>query len=1425
MKKIFTLFLIALLGMGQAWAISKTQLTVNINGNGQIAVNTSAAQPSGWSSTSVTKDQSHGGVALWEPDTYYIWVNPNSGYYCSGVSECTWDNNGYYTITFTGSTGTTKKTVTATFVGNSYTLTFDGNGATGGTMANQNFVYGTAQNIRSNAFERAFTVTYNANEGECAETSANANAAFAGWAKSANGEVVYANQQSLSTPTPLPSHNSTINLFAKWNEATVVLPEVSREGLLFDGWYNGDVWAGNIGDTYVVTADAELTAHWAAKRTPVFVLDKTEIELDQTAQLTMSNVNNPAIEINPTGIVSYDAESGVLTGIGVGEVTITATQQETDELSYKQEELTLNVTKKTASLSVLLNGIEQNSVVIYQGKTTTVSFNKVSDAEVVVEAISGAQHASYYDGVLTAGEIGTATFRATLPETDTYKSTYVDFTVETQKDPVHLPMDFTQALWNNPNIKVGTNNSVEWDGDNGIHLGDGGGGGLTYNDKWVTIHFVGVPDKLSFEYSYDYRQDWAKPSAVFTGQTADPNKMYFLFVEESADNNTWTALTWQDTDPFRNSWKQSGALQLKKTTRYVRLHYNANLGAYYRNIHISELKYVDDPVPASVDFGTKIIYSGEESAQVNVNWCNIAPLSVTCTNPKFTVSPSSFANYDQYGSQAITIGYTHTDEVGDFSGEVVISNGNDTYTKTIPVHAQTTKRIQTINWNADLEGTGFAMNVGEQYPDEVITVIATAQNGGQVVFTSSDNDIIEVVDDTILVAKAVGTAEITAYQAGDNEYAEVTDTETFTVTMLQKQTITWEQNLYGLLTTSDSVELTATATSGMEITYVSADESVVRVEGNVLYVVGEGETYITATQAGGLDSLDVEWLEVSAVNYVIVRNPASQCNEMAMTQASLELNADHLSQEFALVGVPAGLTFTAKHGEKSTQWGTGASYATLVVEQYSFRNGVWDWYQVFNQVVGTDAANYGEFALDESATKIRFATGERATNHTITNIRVPRKKFMRADVTAIDEEAEANAIWQKTITVSHSNIDLMTVSTARGVVSLNTATLGEGCGDFGDDAFIASFTTTQKGIEYLDTIIVTDGKAQPTTLLIPVRLISTGLKQHISDFTLPTTCLTTAEVEVLPTTATSGLEVVYLSSDSTIAYVENNQLVILSAGPVQIIAYQAGDERFNEASLSKSIEIQLTPSQILEAPTATEMAIGAPLSMSQLQGGLASVEGTFAWQNPDQIMNEGGFATVVFTPTLSNIYAPATVDVVVPVVENPTIYVEYTAELCEGDYIELYGEMMEAEAVATEEGEPIELTFEGANQYGGDSIVYLTIIVHEAEYVELYDTMYIGDTLRVEPGVWTESEYQMVLDQAEYPMDAENEFELVQHTQTEFGCPKTIVWYVKVTKKPVGTGIEDVQSDDVQCTKVLRDGVIYIRRDGKEYTITGLEVK
>ena len=37
-------------------------------------------------------------------------------------------------------------------------------------------------------------------------------------------------------------------------------------------------------------------------------------------------------------------------------------------------------------------------------------------------------------------------------------------------------------------------------------------------------------------------------------------------------------------------------------------------------------------------------------------------------------------------------------------------------------------------------------------------------------------------------------------------------------------------------------------------------------------------------------------------------------------------------------------------------------------------------------------------------------------------------------------------------------------------------------------------------------------------------------------------------------------------------------------------------------------------------------------------------------------------------------------------------------------------------------------------------------------------------------------------------------------------------------------GIDDVQTDNIQCTKVLRNGILYIIRNGETYTATGQAV-
>lgn len=1258
---MLALLMVCLFGVNEkAWGNSSTKLTVTVSGKGKVAVTNDASAPasSAYNASSASNNQSHSGLGTYITDTYYVWVDPDDGYYCSGVTDGTWNSGGYYVVTALGNLSRyspREKNATATFVGNSYTLTFNGNGNTSGSMENQGFVYGTAKNIKANGFTRAYTVTYQANGGTCSTASATATYTLAGWAKSANGDVVFIPGQQLKTPTPIPEHGDVIDLFAVWTPASVTLPTPTKEGFLFDGWYNGDTYVAKGGESYTPTANVTLTAHWAEKLTPQFVLDKSQVELDQKAILTLTNVNNPSINISPAGLVAYNAQNGELTALSLGAVTITVTQQAVGDIKYKQEQLSLEVIRKTSSLTLYIDGEERTSKSVVQGRKAEITYDKVSDANVVVTNVSGGSYAAYANGEITASEIGTAVFRATLPQTDTYQSTYVEFSIKVTEDLSHLPITInSNDVYDAVNEQAKGSGDRGWDNSNGIYLGktDSWSPG-NWDDKYVTIHFVGVPDKLSFKYKYVYRSENFKTTAVSPLDEVDPNQRYYLYIEESANGSDWTPLAWQNTAPTTTE-QSSGDQQLKKTTRYLRFHLHANYGAYYREIKVTELKYVQDPDPANIDLGTAVINSGEVSKTTLVNWCNVAPLAVTSSNPRFTVSPTSFGGYENYGSQTLTISYTHGSEVGAQEADITLSNGNANYNKTIHVTAETTKRPQTITWNNTLVSTGYAMNVGEQYPDASIAAVATVARGARVTYTSANSNIIEVVADTALLAKGVGKVKIAAHQAGDDEYAAVSDTVEFQVTNLLKQSITWDQDLMSLLTTSGTVELNATASSNGQITYTSGNSDVVSVSGNTLTVVGEGETTITATQAGG-EIGGQTYLPISLTASVYVRNPASQCNGKALNVNSLTLSSSHLTQEYTLSGVPETLTFSAYHGTKSGQWGTAPSYASLIVEQYACINDLWDWYEVYNHVVGTSATASGNVPIDASATKIRFRTGETAVDHTISGILVSMKKFMSADVESVDLNVEANSIWQQTITISHSNIDKMSVTTKQGLLTLSSSTLGDGCGDFGDDAFVVSYTPTNKNTEYKDTIVITDGKTVPSTIEIPVRLYAQALNQSINGFELPTSAKTT-DIISLTATATSGLAVTYSTSNDQIAQIINeNQLIFVAAGEVMVTASQIGGGAYNAAeAIEKTIVANKVTPAIVENPEVAKIQYTGTFNNSQLSAGKATVtlrgvadtkvDGTFTWTSLNETTVDDAAGShdysVTFTPNNGNMYAP-----------------------------------------------------------------------------------------------------------------------------------------------------------------------------------------
>ena len=241
------------------------------------------------------------------------------------------DDEGYY-YTFKGwsptvSDVTGNQTYVAEYTKNPYTyyISFNGNGATSGSMNNQSFKFGTAQALTANTYKREYTVTYNTNGGN-AITAATAKATFNGWED--HGTIVYQGTTygypsfdvpyyaNSTTSTIWPNGDiwgtfgynkyrimqhyvdhgkgevrsirdssgvywtypdkatvsnmsstagATVELYANWTLGSVTLPKPEKEDHIFQGWYSDAAltkFVGDAGDSYPPTGNVTLYAKW-----------------------------------------------------------------------------------------------------------------------------------------------------------------------------------------------------------------------------------------------------------------------------------------------------------------------------------------------------------------------------------------------------------------------------------------------------------------------------------------------------------------------------------------------------------------------------------------------------------------------------------------------------------------------------------------------------------------------------------------------------------------------------------------------------------------------------------------------------------------------------------------------------------------------------------------------------------------------------------------------------------------------------------------------------------------------------------------------------------------------------------------------------------------------------------------------------------
>ncbi|NDB65803.1 MAG: hypothetical protein EB168_09070, partial [Euryarchaeota archaeon] len=169
------------------------------------------------------------------------------------------------------------------------------------------------------------------------------------------------------------------------------------------------------------------------------------------------------------------------------------------------------------------------------------------------------------------------------------------------------------------------------------------------------------------------------------------------------------------------------------------------------------------------------------------------------------------------------------------------SNSNITYLAAEDVaHSfSVSKASQFINFAALADRNNTA--------GQTFTLSATASSGLAVTFESNNTALLEVNGTTATILDE-GPVTVTARQAGNSTYLPASKERSFSL-IKDSQTIS-----FGVLadtnTTVSTITLTATASSGLPVTYESNNTAVATVSGNTLTIKGAGDVTITARQAG-----------------------------------------------------------------------------------------------------------------------------------------------------------------------------------------------------------------------------------------------------------------------------------------------------------------------------------------------------------------------------------------------------------------------------------------------------------------------------------------------------------------------------------------------------------------------------------------------
>lgn len=468
-------------------------------------------------------------------------------------------------------------------------------------------------------------------------------------------------------------------------------------------------------------------------------------------------------------------------------------------------------------------------------------------------------------------------------------------------------------------------------------------------------------------------------------------------------------------------------------------------------------------------------------------------------------------------------------------------------------------------------------------------------SGNAVTYVSSNTSVATISGNTVTIVGA-GSTDITASQSGNADYNAAVDVTQTLVVNQASQTITFNA-LPNKQTTDPPYALTATGgASGNPITYVSSNTAVATIAGNIVTIVGAGNTTITASQAGNANySAAADVSQVQIVNVagllpqVITFNPlpaktygdapvtltatgGGSGNPVTYTSSNTAVAT--ISGNIMTIIAPGTTTITASQAGDAT-YATAANVSqsqlvnvkNLTLPSVVAFNKVYDgtttatlFNLTLSGIVSPDVVTVSgtaDFVTANVGTGIAVTTNLTLGGANSNKYSLTQPGSLTADITPAPQTISFGALANKI----YGNAPFTISATGGGSTSPVTFT--------SDNPLVATISGNTVTIVGAGTANITASQAGDANYDAAVDVVQPLLvnkaNQTITFAQLASHAIGEAPFNVTAT-ANSGLPVTLTSSNPLVATIAGNTITIVGVGVSSITASQAGDSNYNAAN-------------------------------------------------------------------------------------------------------------------------------------------------------------------------------------------------------------------------------------------------------------------